>query len=72
MDEKTIRVAGEFASVDVNLDEDANGPRLKITDLRSGLACHLDPLELEALARAGRERLATLVQPLLAQAATDG
>ncbi len=45
-----MELASEFASVAVSLDEDANGPRLRIEDLRTGQVGYLDPLELETLA----------------------
>ncbi|MCW3012300.1 MAG: hypothetical protein JWO90_2704 [Solirubrobacterales bacterium] len=45
-----MELASEFAAVDVRLDEDGNGPRLRIEDLRTGQVGYLDPLELETLA----------------------
>lgn len=39
----------EFAAVEVELDQTANGPRLKVTDLESGQSVYLDPLQLQAL-----------------------
>jgi hypothetical protein len=53
----------EFAAVEVELDRRANSPRLKITDLRSGRAGYLDPLELERLTAARHADLAWIVSP---------
>ena len=49
-EERRLQLRSEFAAVQVELDTQANGPRLKITDLKSGKARYLDPLELEMLA----------------------
>jgi hypothetical protein len=43
-------VTSEFASVALSVDHDANGPRLRIEDLRTGHVGFLDALELETLA----------------------
>lgn len=55
----------EFAVVEVQHDVDANGDRLRITDLRSGRTLWLDPLELERLTAASHADLAYLVAPAL-------
>ncbi|WP_035758492.1 hypothetical protein [Granulicoccus phenolivorans] len=39
----------EFASIRVEVDHRANGPRLRLTDLRSGRVAYLDPLQLETV-----------------------
>jgi hypothetical protein len=39
----------EFATVEVERDDNANGPRLMVRDMRSGRRIYLDPLELAAL-----------------------
>ena len=44
-----MRLANEFAMVDVERDDDANGPRLRIHSPASGRTVYLDPLELESL-----------------------
>lgn len=59
----TIELRNEFAYVSVELDYDANGPRLKISDLRTGQVGYLDPLELESLAWSTHEDLAPLLNP---------
>ncbi|MEV5558384.1 hypothetical protein AB0L44_32415 [Nonomuraea wenchangensis] len=56
-------IASEFAEVAVSLDLDANGPRLRLEDLRSGHVRHLDALELESIAWAPDERLRELMDP---------
>ncbi|HVE27839.1 MAG TPA: hypothetical protein VNC22_20675 [Sporichthya sp.] len=42
-------VANEFAEIAVSVDHDANGPRLRLADLRTGRVRYLDPLELETI-----------------------
>ncbi len=39
-----VILANEFAEVEVEVDCAANEPRLKITDVATGLTAHLDPL----------------------------
>lgn len=58
-----IELRNEFAYVAVELDYGANGPRLKITDVRTGHVGYLDPLELETLAWSTHEDLALLLDP---------
>lgn len=53
----------EFAQVRVELDTTANGPRLMIRDMRTGMTNYFDPLELESLAWARHEDLAPLLDP---------
>lgn len=43
-------VSSEFASVELRVDHHANGPRLRIEDMRTGHVGYLDALELETLA----------------------
>ena len=47
----------------LSLDNDGKGPRLKITDLSTGMFVCLDPLELESLAWVRHEHLAYVVRP---------
>ena len=56
-------LVNEFAHVEVELDDSANGPRLRIRDMRSGQVGYLDPLELEYLAWATKDELAPLLDP---------
>lgn len=45
-----MELISEFGAVEVRRDDNANGPRLRIEDLRTGHVGFLDPLELETLA----------------------
>ena len=56
-------VASEFAQVSVTVDRDANGPRLRLEDLRTGRVRFLDALELETLVWLPDERLTALLDP---------
>ena len=58
-----IVLKSEFAHVSVELDETANGPRLKVEDLRTGRVGYLDPLELESLAWCLHGDLMSLLDP---------
>ena len=58
-----VILESEFAKVRVVPDTSANGPRLRIEDLRSGVVGYLDPLELETLAWATKDQLAPLMDP---------
>ena len=53
----------EFASVQVRIDHDANGPRLRIEDLRTGHVGYLDPLELETLAWLPEKAMQQMLDP---------
>jgi hypothetical protein len=53
----------EFASVKLGIDHDANGPRLRIEDLRTGQVGYLDPLELETLAWLPEGEMQKLLDP---------
>lgn len=61
----------EFAAVLVEVDEVANSPRLKITDMRTGRAGFLDPLSLERLSRARPSDLAPIVSPSMSEPLDD-
>lgn len=56
-------VGSEFAEVKVELDESANGLRLKLTDMRNEKVRFLDALELETLVWLSVERLDQLLDP---------
>lgn len=58
-----LSLSNEFGSVAVEVDEHANGPRLRIEDLRSGRTIHLDPLELASLTWLTHERLGPFLDP---------
>jgi hypothetical protein len=63
--EEIGRVVSEFAAVELSVDHDGNGPRLRIEDLRTGHVGYLDALELETLAWLPHERLHPLLDPSL-------
>jgi hypothetical protein len=58
-----VRLSSEFASVEIAIDEQGNGPRLLIRDARSDRCILLDPLELTALAWSRHEELLPLLNP---------
>jgi hypothetical protein len=62
-DGRSAILANEFASVLVELDSTANGPRLRVCDPSSGRAICLDPLELQAIAWARHETFAEILRP---------
>ena len=49
MDGQAWIVANGFAEVAVGLDTTANGPRLRLEDLRTGRVRYLSPLDLEGV-----------------------
>jgi hypothetical protein len=56
-------VGSEFAEIAVSIDEQANSPRLKLEDLRTGRVRFLDALELETVIWLPDERLNSLLDP---------
>lgn len=56
-------LANEFASVQVQVDLAANGPRLLVRDLLTGRFIYLDPKELASLTRVRHEDLQPFVDP---------
>lgn len=56
-------VESEFARVAVRLDDEGNGVRLRLEDLRTGQVRMLDALELETLVWLSDERMAALQDP---------
>jgi hypothetical protein len=52
-----------FAAVEVDRDDNGNGPRLRIRDLRSGKSVCLDPLELAALVWVRHDDLLPFLDP---------
>ena len=56
--------ASEFAMVEIDRDESANGVRLHIRDLSTGNEIYLDPMELEALTRLSHHFFVPLVSPM--------
>lgn len=58
-----VVLRSEFATVHVVLDRSANGPRLAITDLRSGKTNYFDPIELEALVWVDHDEITQFMLP---------
>ena len=56
-------VKSEFAAVEVSVDRSANGPRLKVEDLKTDRVGYLDALELETLAWLPEGALHGLLDP---------
>lgn len=56
-------IGSEFAEVAVSIDENANSPRLRLEDLRTGRVRFLDALELETIVWLPDERLNRLLDP---------
>jgi hypothetical protein len=65
MDRSIGEVSSEFASVVLTINDDGNGPRLRIEDLRTGHVGFLDALELETLAWLPEGGLHKLLDPSL-------
>lgn len=58
-----MRLRSEFGDVVVELDDDANGPRLRVEDLRNGRVIYLDPLELASFTWLTHDRLGPFLDP---------
>lgn len=58
-------VSSEFATVSLRIDDDGNGPRLRIEDRKTGQVGFLDALELETLAWLPEGGLHKLLDPSL-------
>ncbi|MDP9181882.1 MAG: hypothetical protein M3P04_03775 [Actinomycetota bacterium] len=56
-------VASEFAQVRAGIDIYANGPRLRLEDLKTGTVRFLDALELETLVHLPDGHLRMLLDP---------
>lgn len=56
-------VDSEFADVSVEVDIEANGPRLRLEDRRSGRVRFLDALELETIIWLPEGHLTSLLDP---------
>ena len=65
-------VASEFAAVSVRVDEGANGPRLRLEDLRGGKVRYLDALELETIIWLREDHLGRLLDPSADRWRDDG
>lgn len=58
-----LRLRSEFGDVAVSRDDRANGPRLRIEDLRNGRVIYLDPLELASLTWLTHDHLGPFLDP---------
>jgi sugar phosphate isomerase/epimerase len=56
-------VGNEFAQVSVQFDAEANSPRLRLEDLRTGRVRYLDALELETIIWLPEDHLGGLLDP---------
>jgi hypothetical protein len=58
-----LHLASEFASVTVEVDNLANGPRLRIENQQNRRVVYLDPLELASLTWLSHESLGPFLDP---------
>jgi hypothetical protein len=58
-----LELTSEFASVSVELDLRANGPRLRIENQQNRRVVYLDPLELASLTWLDHESLGPFLDP---------
>lgn len=58
-----VVIGSEFAEVAVSVDTEANSPRLRVEDLRTGRVRFLDALELETIVWLSEEKLTALLDP---------
>jgi hypothetical protein len=58
-----LELANEFASVTVELDLSANGPRLRIENQQNRRVVYLDPLELASLTWLNHDSLGPFLDP---------
>jgi hypothetical protein len=66
-----MRLTNEYATVSVELDHEAAGPRLRITDLASNVFVCLDPLELQSLAWTRHVDFTPIMDPAYREAILD-
>lgn len=60
---RPLRLSSEFATVSVEVDHRANGPRLRIENCQNRRAVYLDPLEVASLTWLTHEHLAPFLDP---------
>jgi hypothetical protein len=58
-----LTLSSEFASVAVDVDLRANGPRLRVVNLGNGREIYLDPLELASLTWLSHADLGPFLDP---------
>ncbi len=61
--EGSVVVSNEFASVEIRVDQHANGSSAWVTDRRSGVSRRIDPLALEGLVWVPEHIIASLADP---------
>ena len=66
-----MRLENEYAAVEVEVDNQANGPRLKIVDMSTSKTIYLDPLELQSLAWATHKDMFIFARPFFKERAQD-
>jgi hypothetical protein len=57
-----IELNNEFARIRLEVDNQGNGPRLKITSVLLGREIYLDPIQLESLTWQNNELFSTLLK----------
>ncbi|WP_020497527.1 MULTISPECIES: hypothetical protein [Sciscionella] len=66
MNDKNVHgvvIGSEFAEIGVIVDDEGNGPRLRLEDRRTGRVRHVDALELEAIIWLPEGHLRQLLDP---------
>jgi hypothetical protein len=58
-----LSLSSEFGSVTVEVDQQANGPRLRIENVQNGRVVYLDPLEVASLTWLTHDRLGPFLDP---------
>jgi hypothetical protein len=71
-DQPRLMLANEFAAVAVEVDTNANGPRLRIVNLGNARSTFLDPLELASLTWLTHEDLGPFLDPSRTGWRSDG
>ena len=66
-----LELSSEFASVAVEVDRRANGPRLRIENRQNRRVVYLDPLELASLTWLTHEHLGPFLDPSLTGWSSD-
>jgi hypothetical protein len=59
----SVVVTNEFASVEIRIDQNNNGPTAWVTDRKSGVTRKIDPLALEGLVWAPDSLIESLADP---------
>ena len=59
----SVVVTNEFASVEIRIEQNSNGPTAWVTDRKSGVTRKIDPLALEGLVWAPDSLIESLADP---------